>query len=388
MALDFAEKEFLQTSIFHSKRVAYISLRIARQLQLSDEECFDIVSLALMHDNGLSEAISNQKVKDDTITLDQVEQIKDHCIIGQKNVENFPFLTPVKDVVLYHHEHYDGSGFFGKKADQIPLAAQIIALSDEIEFNFDLDDFSVHNENDIINFIQENSAKRFDPKLVDIFLELSRLPSFWLDLQKITINQALKDYLPTFTIEISWEEILKITSIFTIIVDAKSSFTYRHTRGLIEKIEKLARFYDFEEEKIIKLKIAASLHDLGKLAVPNRMIDKNAPLNEEEFNNMKIHTYYTHHMLQNIENFEDIEKWAYSHHETLDGKGYPFGLDESKLDFESRMMTCLDIYQALTEERPYRESLLHTEAMKILNNLVTQGKIDPKITQDIEKVFS
>ena len=88
-------------------------------------------------------------------------------------------------------------------------------------------------------------------------------------------------------------------------------------------------------------------------------------------------------MSEMITGFEEIADWAANHHEKLNGKGYPYGFDKSRLDFNSRLLACVDIYQALTEERPYRKALSHNQAIGILRNMANQGLIDATIVEDI-----
>ena len=75
--------------------------------------------------------------------------------------------------------------------------------------------------------------------------------------------------------------------------------------------------------------------------------------------------------------------WASHHHEKLNGTGYPFGLDASQLSSEERLMTCCDIYQALTEARPYKEGFTHAKAMEIMRDMVIKGEIDMDIVNDM-----
>lgn len=149
----------------------------------------------------------------------------------------------------------------------------------------------------------------------------------------------------------------------------------------------MAYFYEYDSEKIMKLIIAANLHDLGKLAVPNKILDKPTQLTKEDFAIVKCHTYYTRQALEKVNGFEDIVDWAANHHEKLDGTGYPYGIDGSKLTKESRLMSCLDMYQALTEDRPYRKGLTHTKTMEILYEHASKGYIDSNIVKDLDKVF-
>ncbi len=149
----------------------------------------------------------------------------------------------------------------------------------------------------------------------------------------------------------------------------------------------MADFYSFDDEKKNKFLIAADLHDLGKLAISNSILDKPGKLNKQEFRKIKSHSFYTRKALDTIDGFEEITEWAANHHEKNDGTGYPYGLIEKNLDIPSQIMVALDIYQALKENRPYRDPMNHSEAMEILNDMAAEGKINLQITDDIDKVF-
>ena len=171
-------------------------------------------------------------------------------------------------------------------------------------------------------------------------------------------------------------------------IHAQSEFTQRHSSGLSEKLEMMAGFYKLDPELTLKLSIATDLHDLGKLVINSSILDKPGKLTVEEFEEIKKHPMITRLCLQKINGFEDITGWASNHHEKLDGSGYPQGLKACDLDFNSRMIACLDVYQALREERPYRIELDHQGAMKILNNMAETGLLDHRIADDIDTVFS
>lgn len=388
-ALDFVEIDILGATMHHSKRVAYISLRLADLYLLNDKEKFDLCSFAVLHDNGLAQEVlldrlsNNIKISNHNI----LEQYTIHCEIGEENIKGFPFQTEHKNIVKYHHENYDGSGVFALKADEIPLLAQIISLADTVDNLFHFDNPTIENREKIIDFINKNSGILYSPSLVDKFNTLANHTSFWLDLQSANLENLLIKQLPTFEIDISLDELVEISAVFRNIVDSNSEFTSNHSSGLSQKMERMAKYYGYDDEKTKKLVIAANLHDLGKLAVSNTILNKNSSLTEEEYKIIKSHTYYTRQALEKVEGFTDIVNWASNHHEKLDGSGYPYGLSAKDLDFESRLMGCLDIYQALTENRPYKKSLNHKDSMDILFHEANQGLIDEKIVKDISKAF-
>lgn len=389
-ALDLAESEIKCTSSKHSKRVAYICLKIADIIGLSNEEKFDLCSYALLHDNGLIESYCNFTNQDKEHKLKDYFEIinfSDHCVIGENNIQEFPFLTKQKNIILYHHENFDGSGLFGKKANEIPVFSQLISFADILDTNFDL--FSISNEKkeDIDKFVIENEDKLFSKDIVTAYKELSNSFLFWGDLEYFDEINPLEKILPDFSIEVSLKRFLSITKIFSKIIDGKSKFTAKHSVDLEQKSLKLVEYFGLDEETKLKIQIASNLHDIGKLGTPNSILDKEDSLTSNELFEIKKHAYLTHTILSKIDNFSDITKWASSHHERLDGTGYPFGLTSNELGLEERIVSCLDFYQALVEDRPYRKSMSHFEAMNLLRKNLSNFDIDLKIINAIDVVF-
>lgn len=388
-ALDFVEMDILGMASNHGKRTAYISISIAKEMGLDSEELHDVAALAMLHDNGLSEYSLHEKLATKELkNAALLEGVKEHCTIGERNIKNYPLLTNVKNIIKYHHERYDGTGFFNLRGEEIPLMSQIIAIADALEKTFDLQNNNHDMQNKVCEFVRNQENVSFSSRIVKAFLKVAGDGGFWENLEKSFISIALEKEIPKHSLELSFEEIHGITNVLSKIIDSKSSYTQRHSQGLSEKAAIMADFYNLEQEEKMKLIIAADLHDIGKLAVPNEVLDKPDKLSDEEFKIIMKHPEYTRLALQEIKGFEDITEWASNHHEKLNGKGYPLGMTEKELDFNSRLMTCLDIYQALTEERPYREGLCHKKAMEILKSMMDNGFIDSKITRDIDYVFS
>lgn len=386
--LDFVEMDILGAKTNHGKRTAYISLKIAKDLGLSDKELHDIVALGMLHDNGISEkSLHDRLLNVDSINLRNLERMKEHCIIGEENVSQYPFLTDVKGIIKYHHENYNGTGYYKLQDEEIPLISQIIHISDIMQSYFNFENNKHDVEARTIKLVNEQGDKMFSSKLIAGFNNVTKEKQFWMNLKDENIYRSLKKETPIYNIEISFEELRKITGIFSKIIDSKSKYTARHSRELADKVVIMADYYNMDMNEKMKLLIAADLHDIGKLAIPNKILDSSNKLTNEEFEIVKKHTYYTRLALQDIKGFEDITEWASNHHEKLNGQGYPFGKTEKNIDFNSRLMACLDIYQALVEERPYRRILTHEETMEILNEMKNKGFIDSKITEDIDYVF-
>jgi len=389
-ALDLAESEIKCTSSKHSKRVAYICLKMAEIIGLSDKEKFDLCSYSLLHDNGLIESFCNFTSEYKSNRSEEYFELinfAEHCVIGENNIKEFPFLTKQKNVILYHHENFDGSGLFGKKADEIPLFAQLISFADTLDTNFDLLKICFDKKELILNYVIQNENILFSKEIVETFKILSESFLFWGDLEYFDEVNPLEKILPNFSIEVSLEKFLSITKIFSKIIDGKSKFTAKHSVDLEKKSLKLVEYFNLDEETKLKIQIASNLHDIGKLGTPNAILDKEGSLTNQELFEIKKHAYLTHSILDKLENFNDITKWASAHHEKYDGTGYPFGLTSDELGLEERIVSCLDFYQALVEDRPYRKSMSHEEAIIILRKNLSNYEIDIKIVDAIEIVF-
>jgi len=380
--LDFLEVELHKRPTNHCKRVSYLSLVIGQELGLNHSQLIYLGALSLLHDLGASKAILIQKMEKQKFP--DIEVLPDHCKAGAELIRRIPFLADYKDVILYHHERFDGKGYY-KKSEGIPLFSRIITMADRMDMELANKGTSVDS---LKNLIQRESGRSFAPQTAAAAIKVlsdQTIPDSLLD-EHVTEN--LQALFPDISLDIDDREMLDMAAAFSTIVDAKSPFTKNHSSALAVKVELLCRYYNFEESKVIRMVIAAHLHDIGKLMVPNRILEKDGKLTTEEFSIIKQHTFYTRQALSQIHGCEDITDWASDHHEKLNGLGYPLGKSSDEMPFESRMMACLDIFQALTEARPYKEGFSLEKTLSIMDECVHRGEIDGKIVDDIKVVFN
>jgi putative nucleotidyltransferase with HDIG domain len=184
------------------------------------------------------------------------------------------------------------------------------------------------------------------------------------------------EYEPVNSQGVAAAEVDRICEAFAEVVDAKSPFTYRHSLGVAEVATSLATVLKLPPERVHLVRRAALLHDLGKLAIPNTILDKSGELSGDEWQVVLQHPRLTREILARIEPFAELAIIAGAHHEKLDGTGYPDHLTGPQLSLEARIVAVADVYQALTELRSYRKGLSHHEAMKILYRLAA-NKLDP-----------
>ena len=117
------------------------------------------------------------------------------------------------------------------------------------------------------------------------------------------------------------------------------------------------------------------------------VLEKPGKLDEQEYNIIRSHTFYTYRTLQNIQDFETINQWAALHHERLDGSGYPFHMTADDLPLGSRIMAVADVFTAITEDRPYRAGMEEPEAKEVLRTMVAEKALCPYVFSLMEDYF-
>jgi len=386
----FVEKGIYGIPIEHGLRVSFVSLKLAKELNLSHEEIFDLVLLALFHDSGITLHEKSAIVKKEKSNINSILiSSKEHCILGEENIKYIPFFSNPKNVLLYHHENFDGSGPFGIAGNDIPIMSQIIYLVGILDhvFNFELASKNTNIKEEMLKYSIENSGKHFSPKLVNTFSRLYSDWKFWDVISNKVIFEEIDKELKDYLVDVGYSTVLDMSSVFSRIIDLKSIFTGEHSSGLSKKMRRMIEHYHFNEIHGLKLLIAADLHDLGKVGISNDILDKEGTLTSVEFDEIKKHPTIAYECLKCFDEFEDINQWIYSHHEKLNGTGYPRGLRDTEIDFNSRLLSCLDIFQALGENRPYRDGYSKEKAFEILNDMANNNLIDKNICEDIFIVF-
>ena len=380
-ALDCVETELVHVTSRHAKRVAYMSVCVAEQLGICGKDLQDLAVYALLHDNALTQYIQ-EELHSNLTDMKEMPRIGVHCSIGEENIQGFPFHTDVKNVILYHHENADGSGPFGKKSEEVPLFSRIIHLCDLLDQACCRKAFTTETWEWAKDILQRIRGTMVDEECAEA-LERIFSEEYFLSLGG-NFEVSLWNKVPRQKQELDFSQIKKLAGFFAKIVDYKSPFTSTHSIGVAERAEKLSRYMGFDEETVQKMYLAGALHDIGKVAVGNEILEKPDRLTDAEFAVMKHHAAYTYNILSEIDDFEEIRDFAAFHHERLDGTGYPFGKDASELNVQERMMACIDIYQALTESRPYKKGMSHERACEILKNMADKGWLDMDIIDKIE----
>jgi PAS domain S-box-containing protein/putative nucleotidyltransferase with HDIG domain len=169
-------------------------------------------------------------------------------------------------------------------------------------------------------------------------------------------------------------------------IDAKSPWTKGHSERVTDYSLAIAREMNFQLRKMDILKIASLLHDTGKIGIPDAILDKDSKLSDEEYQILKKHPEKGEEILKPIKELEEILPIIRSHHERLDGRGYPDGLRGERIPLDSRIISVTDSYDAMVSDRPYRPSKGRDFAVSELKrNSGTQ--FDPAIVEIFLKIL-
>ncbi|MFA5270272.1 MAG: HD domain-containing phosphohydrolase [Patescibacteria group bacterium] len=162
----------------------------------------------------------------------------------------------------------------------------------------------------------------------------------------------------------SWSAIKMLADV----TDGRDPTTGDHTKLVTAIAVAIAREMGLSQHMIERVMLAAILHDVGKISIPDRVLRKKGPLNKREWSMMRRHPTETRNRLARLEfarGFEDILFAAGAHHEKMDGSGYPDGLKGDEIPIEARIIAPADVYQALTQERPYKPAKPSAQAYGI-----------------------
>src|SRR5438552_4762917 len=169
-------------------------------------------------------------------------------------------------------------------------------------------------------------------------------------------------------------------------VDEKDPYTRGHSDRVTRYSLMIAREMALDEDFLETLRISAQLHDVGKIGIEDRILKKPGALTPEEFEIMKTHTTKGAAILRPVEMLKDMLPGIELHHESLDGRGYPFGLKGDQLPLMPRIIMVADTFDAMTANRPYQAAMDPEYVIRIINSLANT-KFDPHVVAAMTKVF-
>ena len=392
----------------HSLRTCYLAMRLAGTLGLSDEERETLFFAAFLKDAGCSSnaaavtqifGVDDIALKGRQSTIDSsiiayaafairnlpsteplplrlrrlikiglggrasqraVEQIR--CERGASIARKAGFGEAVATTVHDVHEHWDGGGNpRGLRGQAIDKLARILATCQGLDVFV-----STRGRADAVRVLAERRGRWYDPEVAGALLD-ETTRGLLDDLSAPDLVGRTMAFEPDGVIRLSDDVAIdRIAGAFADIVDAKSPYTGSHSKRVAEVAEVVAIKMGLASEDVIDVRRAGLLHDLGKLGVPNMILDKPARLEPAEFEIIKRHPELTLRILSQIPTFASVAELAACHHERLDGRGYFRGLTAPSIALGARIVAVADVWEALTADRPYRAAMPMDSALAIM----------------------
>lgn len=372
--LDLASPSLSQ----HQLRVAFVAWELAEALDLPQQDKEALFIASLLHDIG---ALSPEDKMD--VHAMRVEDTTEHCDVGAFLLGTGPGLETAAEVIRLHHDPLPQLEKRGA-APRVALMAQIVMLADTLERSLDRSTYVLHQHLMLGEEMRAMAGRELDRRVVEAFLLVSGRDEFWLNLTSPRLFNFLHDRNPCRRLTLDLDGVHAWSVLVREIIDFRSPFTATHSAGVSASAGALSRAFGLAEPEARLLEIAGNLHDIGKMVVPNAILEKPGPLNHDEYAVMRQHTYHTYLVLNSMRGLGGIAEWAAFHHEKLDGSGYPFRIGGGGLSIGSRIMTVADMCTALAEDRPYRKGMPHDDIMDVLRDGVRRGLLDKAVVATLE----
>lgn len=366
---------------YHGRRVGMLAVKLARYLGWGPAIQGLMYEAGVLHDCGVSTTREHQRV------LGEINWAgaQAHCLLGSARLGGFAPLAHLAPLVRWHHTAWPELPAAGCPED-VARKANLIFLCDRIDvlaLRHEAIPARPDRVEGVRNLLHGHRDSTFHADFIDAFLDLSTDPAFWADLRSPEVIQAFPTGVAAESDgpPIDWPRFRQAARLLQEIVDAKSPFTHEHSLGVARLARTLAQQVGCDADRCEMIETAGLLHDIGKMQVPDEILEAPRSLTRAEFDTMRAHSFATFDLLRSVEGLEEITRWASSHHEKLDGSGYPFGLTAQELPQEARIIAVADIYQALAQNRPYRGPLGHAVILAKLRQMAEAGAIDGNLVE-------
>ena len=305
------------------------------------------------------------------------------CERGAEIARTLGFSPATAHAIRSMDEHWDGGGYpDGLRRDGIPQLGRIVGLAQVAEIFA-----SERGPAEAATVVRQRRGSWFDPEIVNAFLSIAKDESLWQTCASPSIDATVASAEPEGrAIEADESRLNDIAVAFAWVIDAKSPFTYHHSERVADFAVKIGRELGVDDAAAVRLRRAGLLHDIGKLSVPNRILDKPGKLTPREWEAIKLHPYYTYQILERVPVFGELAFDASAHHERIDGRGYFRNLPGAQLSGHAKILAAADQLDALSAERPYRGKLPPDRVIEILRAERGTG-LDPDCVDAAQRIL-
>lgn len=355
----------------HCERVAYIVFKMLEAEKIyREQELVKLCFLATLHDIGAykTEEVDILTNINELISF-EVANTLGHSAYGYLFVKKFSILTDYADAILFHHTRYDRLEELGCKN---PALAAKIFLADRIDIMMTASSQHII-EDGLFSDLRDTV---FCGEDIDLLVALEKQYGIEHQLKSGAYLDELFHLYSQYPLTENESASFLETLIYSI--DFRSEFTVMHTITTVSISVEIAKLMGIGGITLQKIYYGALLHDIGKIATPTSILEKNDALTDEEFIIMKNHVSTSEYILRDYVD-DEILQIAIRHHEKLDGSGYAHGLTGDLLNVNERIVCVADVLSALSGERSYKKSFSEEKIRDILKTMVKTNKLCDKV---------
>lgn len=383
----FSQMNHLEYKNFvkHSLRVAKMTQRLSKMLNLQmDLDCVYVAGM--IHDMGL---VMKASIENYDLFVDMFRRVPDLEKIvltfdkgDQHSAISYAIGSLIKPLcpdcaksILYHHTIHQK---IPETNSQTVYLANCIKTADMISLvalKNNAEELTTDIHNEMISTVVKNAG---------VLDQVKKAAEEMLSDYTLICEMLDDEHHFSSTKVLSLEEFEEMARLLATLLDLRSPYTRNHT-FVVAKLAQQIILELIGKEDARLMNIAALLHDIGKLKTPLSILHKKERLNQREFIIMKRHVVDTYRMLEKA-GLLYLAKISASHHERLDGSGYPTGLRSDQMTIFQKTIQIADVFSALVEHRPYREPMSISDALRVIENEVSQGKLDFTIYNKLKEL--
>ena len=299
------------------------------------------------------------------------------CEVGARLAERLGLSAGVRQGLFHAVETWDGKhGVHGLAGDDISLPARFSVVATQAVI-FD----RLGGPDAAVEMARRRAGGWFDPAVAHTFARVGH--DILRSLSEVDVWVEVTAREPEPVRRLPAARLDEVATAFADMVDLKTPFTLGHSLGVAELASRAANQVKLGGDEVTRLRRAALLHDLGRVAVPNSVWEKPGPLTTSQWEQVRLHAYHSERILARSPVLEPLARIAGRHHERHDGSGYHRGSTSAEVPVEARLLAVADAFQAMTQTRPQRPALTLEEAARAIESSAAAGLFDPECARAV-----